>query len=291
MLGFVDPHGPFDPPAPWSSMYDPDEISLLPGWVEKCSEFDIQYSSSMLWHEYNDITEKQLRRATAFYYGMISQIDSQVGRVIATLEQRGLYVNTMIIYTSDHGEYMGYHRFISKCNHLYEPLVKVPLIIKYPQQAKHGTSTDALISLVDLAPTILQCSETEVPASMKGLDLFDESTQRECVFAESYLPRHHYMARTKTRKLLEYEETEKSMYFNLEEDPLEMNNLFVDPDYQSEISEFRNKLARWKLYDTRIYSNQNYDAPLIKTDNALTHNDAEAKSVEEYYRKRMAEPI
>ncbi len=104
----------------------------------------------------------------ALYYGTISHIDRQVGRMIEMLRRRGLYDKTLIIYLSDHGEYMGYHHMILKQGHAYEPLAKVPLLIKYPHNVGKGAQSDVLSNLVDVAPTILAQAGLPVPDGMKG---------------------------------------------------------------------------------------------------------------------------
>ena len=88
MTGFVNPHHPFDPPTPWSEMYDPEEISLLPGWTEEALAVDIDYHSGFFSHA--DITTRQFKEVLSLYYGMISMIDYQVGRMIEILKEKGL---------------------------------------------------------------------------------------------------------------------------------------------------------------------------------------------------------
>ena len=130
MVGFIKPHHPFDPPAPWHAMYDPKELSILPGWTAKPLALDLDFSRGYFPNA--RLTEKDLRRVMAYYYATISQIDHHVGRLIALLKEKGLYDNTLIVFTADHGEYLGYHHLLLKGNHMYDPLVKVPLVIKWP---------------------------------------------------------------------------------------------------------------------------------------------------------------
>ncbi|MDX9753493.1 MAG: sulfatase-like hydrolase/transferase, partial [bacterium] len=95
MAGFIKPHHPFDPPAPWHQMYDPDTLTILPGWTEECLAWDYSYS-----HGYFDnktLNIPALKRCMAYYYATISQIDHHVGRMIEVLKKKNLYDNTMII--------------------------------------------------------------------------------------------------------------------------------------------------------------------------------------------------
>ena len=152
MTGFVKPHHPFEPPENRYDDYDPEKLTLLPGWTSSCLERDLQRSKGYFPHE--DLSEKALRQVMAAYYATIEHIDEQVGRMTNLLKQKGLYDNTLIIYTSDHGEYMGFHHMLLKGNLPYDPLMKIPLIIKYPKHAEKtgGQVSKALVNNVDLAP-------------------------------------------------------------------------------------------------------------------------------------------
>ena len=81
----------------------------------------------------------------ASYYGMISEIDNGIGTILQKLKEKGLYDNTMIVFTSDHGDYMSYHHMMLKGRHLYDPLIKIPLIVKYPGQ--QASRTDGFLPL------------------------------------------------------------------------------------------------------------------------------------------------
>ena len=88
MASFIKPHLPFDLPAPWSEMYDPNEISLLPGYTDECLPQDLTFSRGFF--PYEDLTEEKIRLSTALYYATISQIDHQVGRMVEDLKQKEL---------------------------------------------------------------------------------------------------------------------------------------------------------------------------------------------------------
>lgn len=124
MIGYINPHHPFDPPAPYSTMYNPDTLHLLPGYLDQPIPFDTQANGTPV--DYSTITESEMRSIMAAYYGMITEIDDGIGSIIQKLKEKGLYDNTIIVFTSDHGEYLGYHHMILKCNHLYDPLGKNP---------------------------------------------------------------------------------------------------------------------------------------------------------------------
>ena len=129
MVGFIKPHHPFDPPAAWAGKYNPATLQLPAGWTDSPLARDLAVSSGFFPVE--QLTENRLRKVMAYYFALISQIDHQVGRIVALLKERGMYDNTMIIYTADHGEYLGYHHLLLKDGPLYDPIVRVPLVIKF----------------------------------------------------------------------------------------------------------------------------------------------------------------
>src|SRR6185369_7116533 len=125
------------------------------------------------------------RRCAAYYYASISEIDHRVGRMVALLKSKGLYENTAIIFTSDHGEYLGFHHQLLKSGQMYDPLAKVPLIVKLPGNREAGSVTDKLVSNIDVGPTVLNIARCKVPPGMKGLDLTNPAAVRDTVFCET----------------------------------------------------------------------------------------------------------
>jgi arylsulfatase len=243
MAGFIKPHHPFDPPAPWDAMYDPDALTLLPGWIDECPERDLAFSRGYFPHD--ELTEPALRRIMAHYYATISHIDHQVGRMLAVLDERGLYDDTLIVFTADHGEYLGDHHLLLKANHLYDSVTRVPLILKAPGATGGGAASDALVSNVDVAPTIIGCVGERVPEGMTGYDLLRHPAGREVVLAE-YGP-VYAMARTRDRKLLAVGGPEgAAMLFDLERDPRELDDVSADPAYQGDLARLRQEVHYWR---------------------------------------------
>lgn len=281
MVGFIKPHHPFDPPAPWSKMYDPDKLSILPGWTENCLIYDLEKSKGYFPNQ--ELTENKLRKVMANYYGTISQIDYYVGKMIDLLEDKGIYDNTMIIFTSDHGDYMGYHHMILKGNYMYDPLIKVPLIIKYPGNWNRGTESQALVSNVDIATTILKQAGCQPGKFMQGLDLTDSTLKRDIVFAESGWG-DEYMARSYRYKLLLCKDLDKSLFFDLQKDPLELNNLFHHPDYQEKIEEYTRAIARFVLFDAPSPIHLDENAPIISGKNIPSSYDGHREESINYFR-------
>ena len=293
MVGFIKPHHPFDPPASWAQMYDPRYVPLLPGWVDEVPAQDAGF-----WRGYFDnaaLTRDALRRVMAYYYATISQIDLWVGRIVEALKARGLYDDALVVFTSDHGEYLGYHHLLLTGNHLYDPLARVPLMCKWPHQTQRAGTTAALASTVDVAPTILAAAGLTPPPGMRGLDLARPGG-REVACAEGIAargegapPGRELMARTATHKLLlNRESPAHSLLFDLEEDPLEMVNRYDDPALAGVREELTERLAAW-LPNTEYEMHVDERAPRIAGPNVPPLDDGHREEVAAWYAARMAE--
>ncbi|NKB70847.1 MAG: sulfatase-like hydrolase/transferase [Candidatus Latescibacteria bacterium] len=284
MVSFIKPHHPFDPPAPWSRMYNPDALSLLPGYTPAPLPQDLDFSPG--YFPNSEMTEAKIRRAMAFYYATISQIDHHVGRMVKSLQERALYDDTIIIYNSDHGDYMGYHHLLLKGNYMYEPLIKVPLIIKFPHQERAGAASQNLVNSIDLAPTLLRQADCPVPATMQGLDLADPAADRDAIFAESGRGQA-FMARTHEHKLLLCRRDQQSQFFDLQADPHELTNRYAEAACQGEIDQLRRRLTDWALFDAAAPVHVDEDAPLITGPNVRHPDDGQREDLYDYFNHRV----
>jgi arylsulfatase A-like enzyme len=294
MAGFVKPHHPFDPPAPWSRAYDPAELELLPGWAERPLERDLAVHSGYFPNA--SLTEEALRGAMAGYYATISQIDHHVGRMLDLLEERGVLENTVVIFTADHGEYLGFHHMLLKGGYLYDPLTRVPLIVRWPGGARAGTVDERLVSCLDLAPTILRGAGIRHPEAMRGLDLADGGRERQMVFAERLAgkrpdgsPGCQVMVRSRTRKLIRTEPREESLFFDLERDPLEFENAFDRPEYATEIREFEAAAERWLGRGPNLDIHLDERAPRVAGPNVPDLDDGHRAEAAGYFRRAMSD--
>ncbi|MBL7176501.1 MAG: sulfatase-like hydrolase/transferase [Desulfobacteraceae bacterium] len=178
-VSYPDPHHPCTPPGKYADMYKPEDMELPPSFGDAQSVRDHPYIGPrsndpnlgrMLFRISN---EEEVRNFISHTYGMVTMIDDSVGRILSTLEKLGLDDDTLIVYTSDHGDMMGDHGMLLKGWIPYKGILHVPLIFKAPGVTKAGSVSDSLISAVDLAPTILNlCNidEEAQPPDMQGLD-------------------------------------------------------------------------------------------------------------------------
>lgn len=285
MVGYVSPHHPFDPPAPYSTMYEPQKLQLLKGYTAEALKCDTEANGTAM--DYTSLSETDIRSIMAAYYGMISEIDDGIGNLIGLLKQKGLYENTMIIFTSDHGEYMGFHHMMLKCNYLYDSLAKIPLLVKYPRQQNAGKRVEGLCENIDVAPTVLEVCGLKAPETMQGKRL-PEGDGREFVFSEGQYgteaePRIGYMLRTERYKLLVQGTMENAMLFDLEKDPEELENVAGKTEYADILSEMQRRLADFVLFHSfgKVYRNR--QEPQLRKQEEL---DAQAERMKKFIRER-----
>ncbi len=249
-VNIFDPHVPFDPPQSYMQRYDP---AALPGPLFR--ESDLQAQAALAGIDFQNPARRpeefDATRIKAAYYAMIEVIDDNVGRMLDALERTGQRENTLIIFMSDHGEMLGDHGLVAKGCRFYEGLVRVPLIFSWPGQIESGLVSDALVELIDIAPTLLELAGIPAPALMQGRSLLpilrgaaDPGQHRDFVRSEFYsalnsIERQQFtcsyatMLRDQRYKLVVYHDYEPGELFDLDKDPGEFDNLWDDPDYSN----------------------------------------------------------
>ncbi|HUV08175.1 MAG TPA: sulfatase-like hydrolase/transferase [Spirochaetia bacterium] len=246
-----DPHHPFDPPDDFLKRYDPDR---LPSPVYREGELDGKPVFQLRDHRgayggsgvsFSRTDDRQHREIKAAYYAMIELVDHNVGRLLDALEASGERENTLVIFMSDHGEMLGDHGIFLKGPYMYEPMVRVPLIVSWPGTFEAGLKSDALVELVDIAPTLLEAAGVDVPPSVQGRSLYSicagESSahvHRETVYSEYYnsLVTHRdpvpyvTMVRGRRFKIVCYSGLGTGELYDLANDPQEQENLWGSSD-------------------------------------------------------------
>lgn len=240
-VGLLFPHWPYCVPQEYFDRYYPDNIEL---------PFDASFPNESLHpalrhfqrgQGIDGLTEEDVRRTVAAYYGMITALDDRIGQIIDELKVQGLYDDTYVIYTSDHGESLGEHGlFYKQCS--YEGSVGVPLIVRGPGLAT-GEACEEPVSLVDLYPTVLDMAGLETESDRRGHSLLPLARGgeqvREFVFSEfhgNFFKDSWYMIRKGDYKYTHYCNERPSLY-DLAADPQEMNDLAADPRYQEIVAE------------------------------------------------------
>ena len=272
-LSYIKPHWPYIVPAPYAGMYGPEHV------VPPVRSPDERRDPHPVFAAYMDTAVarafcRDAVRETVVpaYMALIKQCDDQIGRLVAHLEATGRMEDTMIVLTSDHGDYLGDH-WLGEKNFLHDPAIKVPLIVYDPRaaaDATRGTTCDALVEAIDCAPTMLEAMGVEAPERTLGHVLEGRSllpwiqgrqpdTWREHAFCEfdytmSPMQRALDLAHADARaftvfdgrwKLIHFEGGSRPMLFDLRDDPHELVDRGADPASRAEIDRLMAALGAW----------------------------------------------
>ena len=257
--GYMHPHFPLIAPNEFYSMYDPSTLPLPDTWNEPL-ETQHPIIQHHRWSWRNDIPppEETVCSALASYYALVSCLDAHIGRVIDAIDSTSLCEDTVIIYTSDHGEMAGHHGMWQKqC--FYEPSVNVPMIIRLPSGETGCIKQN--VSLVDVLPTLLDILGIEIPTELPGESLLkiarnQSNDTKRAVFSEYHamgMMDAGFMLKEGEYKLCYYVRNEPQM-FNVDIDPMESNDLASDHEYAKIRSNLEERL--FEIVDPELVDNQ-----------------------------------
>lgn len=268
MIGFPGPHPPFDPPPRYAEPYlkkelplpsvTKEELEKQPEPLRRIHEHTCEVDhDSVYWRD--DPTQEQLHRMRAYYYANVTMIDELIGDIMDSLANNGYLDDTIILFTSDHGDCMGDHGHIEKWN-MFDVTIRVPMIVWGPKYFTGGRKYDSLCQHFDAAPVIMEMAGLSIPSSWQTESLMpalkgEPFPGREYVYClQGDDPRFEgiteqiTMIRSKTWKLVHYlgNEDEGELY-NLEQDPEERDNLFWNPQYREKRDELTARLMAWVM--------------------------------------------
>lgn len=209
MSSFIHPHPPFCPPAPWNKMYR--TVSEDPYMPANRAEFE-SFMSDRFTQEQIGFSRQDLSLLRNYYYSCISFVDYQIGRILQVLKDRGMYDNTIIVFSTDHGEMLGDFGTMGKRSML-DGAVHIPMMIRVP--GKDAKRRDDVCSLVDMAPTLLSCAGIPYDkAEFDGVDLFSEE-RHDAVYSQySTREKGTYMVATNRDKLVYSGPRDQYFYFD-----------------------------------------------------------------------------
>jgi len=244
-LAFTAPHDPRTPPAEFAKRYDPAKIPLPRNYLREHPFDNGQVKGRdeelLPWPR----TEEAVRKELAAYYGMITHLDHEIGRVLTALKGTGKAHNTIVVFASDHGLAIGSHGLLGKQN-MYDHSVRAPLIFAGPG-IPGGRRSDALCYLYDLFPTLCELAGLDVPESVEGKSLLPiiqgrSEAVREVIFG-AYRDVQR-MARTDRWKLIYYPKIDRTQLFDLKADPDELHDLSANPKHARTLNQLRSRLVR-----------------------------------------------
>lgn len=273
-VSYPDPHHPFAPPKPYCDLFSPEhvpmprvvsnELAHMPAYYQEAYSPGTTSLLQTYWGlpddaeqglliQTRDLNKKSIQLAIAHTYGMVTMIDDGVGRILEALQRRDLVDDTVIIFTSDHGELLGDHGLMHKGSPAYRQLREVPFIMKGPQIPR-GKVSSCLTSHIDLMPTLLDMANVKMENErLDGHTLTsvfngNSSCYRDTVYSE-YHPRskkaelYNQTIQSKKWRLTIYPNNSQwGELFDLEKDPFEHKNLYSDAKYKTVVRRLKQNL-------------------------------------------------
>ncbi len=275
-VGFPGPHPPYDPTPAYAAPYlaktlplpkvSEEELAKQPPPFRAMRRHNAEVDHDSVVHLLNP-TRAQLHRQRAYYLANVTMIDRKIGELLATLDEKGYLENSVVIFTSDHGDALGDHGHSQKWT-MYDIITRMPLIVWAPGRFAGGRQLDGLCQLMDIGPTILELAGVKPRASFEAVSLLPalrgEPWQgRPVVFAEhcrdGILQETDFMSMVRTRewKLVHFLDAPYGQLFDLVNDPGEVNNLWGRPEYAAKQRELLDTLREWRIrsqYHTRDWA-------------------------------------
>ena len=253
MTSFKGPHWDYMVPTPYDTMYDPKSIAKWGNFDDPfIDKPEIQQKEILRWNA-GHLTWKDWQEMIAAYWGYCSYIDNEIGRIINHLKELNIYDDTVIIFSTDHGDMIGSHRLFNKGFQMYEETHRIPLIIRDPDQAKKGVDIDSFVSHVDLFDTINDFAGIDLNSKKDGFSLVDLinhkiKSPRDSIFSEF----HGYepcltsirMVRTKQWKYV-YNPFSIDELYDLESDPHEIHNLAPRIGHKAVLIRMKERMIEW----------------------------------------------
>ena len=250
-VSYARPHSPYDPPERLMQQYAGAEIppAVVGAWAERYAPLSSQRPD--LWH--GDLGPEQVRSSRQGYYGSVTFIDEQIGRILAALEKRGWLEHTLILFTADHGDMTGDHHLWRK-TYAYDASARIPMLMRWPEglgPAPRGQVLTSPVELRDVLPTCMDAAAIPGGEALDGRSMLDlvrnnSADWREYIDLEHhicYSPTNNWSALTDGHeKYIYHAHDGEEQLFDLDRDPHELKDLASDPAQQSRVRRWRSRL-------------------------------------------------
>ena len=244
-VSFCNPHHPLDPPQAY---YNKFENFPVPEHVYDASEEETKPKEQEVHRAWLEATEEDRKIAWRSYLACTNFVDHQVGKLIKKLDQEGLLDNTLVIFTSDHGEMLFDHGLFDKAFFFYEQTINVPLVVRTPD-GREAERSKATCENFDVAPTILDYAGSKIPGDFQANSLNPVLEGEQEELRDYAVSSHLYMRMVKTdsAKLVYYQGRPYGELYDLNNDPEELENHWDDPSYAELKMNLMDKLLDWSI--------------------------------------------
>ena len=258
----TEPHLANVVPEPYCSMYPPSEIPPWPSYPDPLEGKPyIQKQQRRTW-KLDEWTWDDWAPVVSRYLGEISLLDAQIGHVLSTLDRLGIAEDTLLIYTTDHGDMCGGHGMIDKHFVMYEDVMRVPLLMRWPGTLPAGRRCESfIVSALDLASTFLEAAGIEIPSTFQGESLLPSLVREAPLDRQDVFGMYHgnqfglfsqRMVRNRRWKYV-WNATAEDELYDLESDPGELHNLALHPEQAKTLTGMRRRLVEWmEAIDDRL---------------------------------------
>lgn len=239
IAGYYAPHPPLNPPQKYLDQVDRSKLRQ-----------PIKGAQEPWTRGLEAVSEEGWRDIAAAYLAMVLQVDEGVGEIVKVLKEKGLYDNTVIVFTSDHGEFLGDHGRIQKGMPGHDCIVHVPCIVRYPGHIPANRRIDALTEAIDIVPTVLDYCGVQTPTYVQGRSLRallhgDTEHHRDDVLVEWFSPNGNRQTTLRTEQYKYWvDEYGHELLYDLAADPNELENRAQDPAYTAILSQLRYQMIR-----------------------------------------------
>ncbi len=249
-MNIFGPHLPYYLPKEFAEMYDPADVRLPGGFEETFRNKPVMQRNQSVYWCFDSLSRDEWRKIIAMYWGFVTLIDRQIGRVIEAAEELGVWDDAVAVFSTDHGSFEGSHKMNDKGPAMYDDIYNIPFIIKYPGAPSIGKKDDHLVSLIDLAPTFTEIAGERPADHFEGrslVRLLQEGTDpewRDAVFAEFHghpVPFEQRMIRSDRYKLV-VNPSDVNEFYDLQKEPDELVNEYSNPAYAEVVRDHYHKL-------------------------------------------------
>jgi len=251
-VGLTEIHDPYIVVEPYASMYDPEEVPLPENYYDGMEDKPAIYRRMrrQLWSQ---LSEEQVKEAIAHYWGLCAMTDDIVGFILDALEDTGVEDNTLVLFTSDHGDQVGGHGLFLKGILPFEESYRIPMIVRWPHVIKPNSVCSEFVTLCDFAPTFREIAGTEAVEPCHGkslLPIFHGKTPEDwpkSFFGQFLGTEYYYTQRIIRNEHFKYvfNGFDFDELYDLKNDPYEMKNLAMNPDYEDVKAELIRDMWKW----------------------------------------------
>ncbi|OYP33802.1 sulfatase [Rhodopirellula sp. MGV] len=266
-IGFPGPHPPYDPIERYAEPYLNKELPLIPVSQQELDQQppalrELRVHNSQIDHDSVvmplEVSQAQRHRQRAYYLANVTMIDQKIGEIMETLEQRDYLDNSIVIFTSDHGDCLTDHGQSQKWT-MYEQITRVPMIVWAPNRFAAGTKLTGLVQQMDLGPTILRWAGVECPAGLEAISIADAFQNPESFSGRPYVYCEQAkdgvltgcefmtMVRDQRYKLVHFLDEPNGQLFDLQNDPDEISNRWNDDAFRDVKRRLLDELREWRI--------------------------------------------